>query len=191
MNGALSRPGLPSRRIRHPPCSRMAAPCGFQRRVSALAFWIESNPGEGFRPLAKIASGGELSRLMLALMGGASPRTTPTDLTLVLDEVDAGIGGETAIAVGAAVADLGRGHQVLAVTHLAQVAAQADHHGRLSKSTHAAGPAAALGWLAAETRVQELARLLSGHPDRPEALEHAKVPARRMKKGRSKAAPFP
>jgi DNA repair protein RecN (Recombination protein N) len=151
------------------------SPVGF----SALVFWIESNAGEGFRPLAKIASGGELSRLMLALMGGSlEPKATvgdhATDLTLVLDEVDAGIGGETAIAVGAAVRDLGRRHQVLAVTHLAQVAAQADHHGRLRKSTQAGRTRSELEWLDAEARIQELARLLSGHPDRPEALVHAK-----------------
>ncbi len=104
---------------------------------STLALWIEPNPGEGFRPLTKIASGGELSRLMLALVGaglvlGAGARE---GLTLVLDEVDAGLGGEAALAVGQAVAELGRAHQVLAVTHLAQVAAPADHHGRLHKET--------------------------------------------------------
>ena len=151
------------------------SPVGF----SAMAFWIESNAGEGFRPLAKIASGGELSRLMLALMGGSlDPKALvedhAIDLTLVLDEVDAGIGGETAIAVGAAVRDLGRRHQVLAVTHLAQVAAQADHHGRLRKATQAGRTRSELHWLDAETRIQELARLLSGHPDRPEALVHAR-----------------
>jgi len=150
------------------------SPSGF----SALAFWIESNPGEGFRPLAKIASGGELSRLMLALMGGSPGRKSTaegpsSEYTLVLDEVDAGIGGETAIAVGAAIRGLGHRHQVLAVTHLAQVAAQADHHGRLRKSTRAGRTRSELEWLDADARVQELARLLSGHPDRPEARVHA------------------
>jgi DNA repair protein RecN (Recombination protein N) len=144
---------------------------------SALAIWIEPNPGEGFRPLAKIASGGELSRLMLALVGaglalGAGVRD---GLTLVLDEVDAGLGGETALAVGKAVAELGKAHQVLAVTHLAQVAARADRHGRLHKETEGGRTRSALGWVAGEARNRELARLLSGHPDRPEALEHAKV----------------
>ncbi|WP_243317594.1 DNA repair protein RecN [Geothrix paludis] len=144
---------------------------------SALAIWIEPNPGEGFRPLAKIASGGELSRLMLSLVGaglalGAGVRD---GLTLVLDEVDAGLGGETALAVGKAVAELGKAHQVLAVTHLAQVAARADRHGRLHKETEGGRTRSALGWVAGETRNRELARLLSGHPDRPEALEHAKV----------------
>jgi DNA repair protein RecN (Recombination protein N) len=144
---------------------------------SALAIWIEPNPGESFRPLAKIASGGELSRLMLALVGaglslGAGVRE---GLTLVLDEVDAGLGGEAALAVGKAVAELGRAHQVLAVTHLAQVAARADRHGTLSKETAGGRTRSALGWVAGEARTRELARLLSGQPDRVEALEHAKV----------------
>jgi DNA repair protein RecN (Recombination protein N) len=144
---------------------------------SSLAFWIESNAGEGFRPLAKIASGGELSRLMLSLMRGVQDAKSSADepgLTLVLDEVDAGIGGETAIAVGEAIRELGLRHQVLAVTHLAQVAARADHHGRLRKATQAGRTRSELQWLAQEDRVQELARLLSGHPDRPEAQAHAR-----------------
>ena len=144
---------------------------------SALAIWIEPNPGEGFRPLARIASGGELSRLMLALVGaglalGAGVRD---GLTLVLDEVDAGLGGETALAVGKAVAELGRAHQVLAVTHLAQVAARADRHGYLHKETEGGRTRSALGWVVGEARTRELARLLSGHPDRIEALDHARV----------------
>ncbi|WP_243303533.1 DNA repair protein RecN [Geothrix oryzisoli] len=144
---------------------------------SALAIWIEPNPGEGFRPLAKIASGGELSRLMLALVGAglALGAGVKDGLTLVLDEVDAGLGGETALAVGKAVAELGKAHQVLAVTHLAQVAARADRHGRLHKETEGGRTRSAMGWVAGEARNRELARLLSGHPDRPEALEHAKV----------------
>jgi DNA repair protein RecN (Recombination protein N) len=148
---------------------------------SALAIWIEPNPGEGFRPLAKIASGGELSRLMLALvgaglaLGSGSAGGSRDGLTLVLDEVDAGLGGETALAVGKAVAELGKAHQVLAVTHLAQVAARADRHGCLRKETEGGRTRSTLGWVSGEARNRELARLLSGHPDRAEALEHAKV----------------
>jgi DNA repair protein RecN (Recombination protein N) len=144
---------------------------------SALALWIESNPGEGFRPLAKIASGGELSRLMLALLGAGAAQQgeAPAALTLVLDEVDAGIGGETALAVGEAVQALGARHQVLAVTHLAQVAARAHRHGCLAKATEGGRTRSQLTWVGAEARLRELARLLSGHPDRAEALEHAKV----------------
>ncbi len=155
--------GLPAR----------VSPQGF----SNVAIWIEPNVGEGFRPLAKIASGGELSRLMLALQGagmalGAGARDP---LVLVLDEVDAGIGGETALAVGAAVRELGRSHQVLAVTHLAQVAARAEHHGQLRKEVSEGRTRSGLAWLAGDARVRELARLLSGHPDRPEAVAHARI----------------
>lgn len=143
---------------------------------STLAFWIEPNPGEGFRPLAKVASGGELSRLMLALQGAgmALGRQGSEGLTLVLDEVDAGIGGETALSVGAAVKELGGRHQVLAVTHLAQVASRADQHGYLSKATQNGRTRSALDWLEGEARVRELARLLSGHPDGAEARNHAR-----------------
>lgn len=145
---------------------------------SEVALWIESNPGEGFRPLAKIASGGELSRLMLSLLGaGIALRKedgTPS-LTLVLDEVDAGIGGETALEVGAAIQGIGARHQVLAVTHLAQVASRADHHGLLSKATEGGRTRSDLTWVEGDLKLRELARLLSGHPDRPEALEHARV----------------
>lgn len=149
------------------------SPQGF----STVAIWIEPNVGEGFRPLAKIASGGELSRLMLAMQGAgmALGAGSGDPLVLVLDEVDAGIGGETAIAVGAAVRELGRRHQVLAVTHLAQVAARAEHHGQLRKEVTDGRTRSGLAWLAGDARVRELARLLSGHPDRPEAVAHARI----------------
>src|SRR5512133_859547 len=119
---------------------------------------------------ARLQLGVALAGAGLALGAGVKD-----GLTLVLDEVDAGLGGETALAVGKAVAELGRAHQVLAVTHLAQVAARADRHGRLHKETEGGRTRSALGWVAGEARNRELARLLSGHPDRPEALEHAKV----------------
>jgi DNA repair protein RecN (Recombination protein N) len=145
---------------------------------SSLAIWIESNPGEGFRPLAKIASGGELSRLMLSLMGAGltlSKDSGTASLTLVLDEVDAGLGGETALHVGHAVAELGKRHQVLTVTHLAQVAARADQHLVLRKETVNGRTRSECLWLKGPDRLREIARLLSGHPDRPEAVEHAKL----------------
>ena len=139
---------------------------------SSLAFWIEPNAGEGFRPLAKIASGGELSRLMLSMM--CAGKNIGDGLTLVLDEVDAGIGGETALAVGESIQTLARGRQVLAVTHLAQVAARADHHGVLQKETTSGRTRTTLSWVNGEQQVRELARLLSGHPDGPEAQAHAR-----------------
>ena len=91
---------------------------------SQVEFFLGANPGEPALPLAKVASGGELARAMLAL------RLVLTSMppTLVFDEVDAGIGGEAALAVGASLAELGADHQVLVVTHLAQIAACADNH---------------------------------------------------------------
>lgn len=148
------------------------SPAGY----SALQIRIESNPGEGFRPLARIASGGELSRLMLSMLGaGLALGAHQEPLTLVLDEVDAGLGGETALRVGEAIAELGSRHQVLAVTHLAQVASRAAAHLSISKHTELGRTRSRHDLLQGEARLRELARLLSGHPDRPEALEHAKV----------------
>jgi DNA repair protein RecN (Recombination protein N) len=159
--------------VLHQGRSVKVSPAGF----SSVALWIESNPGEGYRPLAKIASGGELSRLMLALQGAglAFQGKAGGGLCVVLDEVDAGIGGETALAVGRAIAELGRRHQVLCVTHLAQVAARAERHLRLRKETSAGRTRSGGDWLEGDERLREVARLLSGHPDRPEALEHAKL----------------
>jgi DNA repair protein RecN (Recombination protein N) len=149
------------------------SPKGF----TSLALMIEPNVGEGFRPLAKIASGGELSRLMLAMMcaGGGGAATDAADaVTLVLDEVDAGIGGSTALAVGDSIRGLARGRQVLAVTHLAQVASKADHHGVLQKEAADGRTRTALSWVLGDGQVRELARLLSGHPDGAEAQAHAR-----------------
>ncbi len=172
LQARLSLAGEPGSPVQQAGQSVRVSASGF----SALALWIEPNPGEGFRPLAKIASGGELSRVMLAFLGAgmALGEGTEEGLTLVLDEVDAGIGGETALAVGAAVRELGKRHQVLAVTHLAQVAARAEHHGRLRKATLAGRTRSELSWLEGETQVKELARLLSGHPEGLEAQAHAR-----------------
>ena len=96
------------------------------RGADQVEFLFSANPGQDLRPLAKVASGGEASRLMLALKSVlAASDDVPT---LVFDEVDTGIGGSTALAVGAKLAGLARHRQVLCVTHLAQVAGAADHH---------------------------------------------------------------
>ncbi len=144
--------------------------------VSELSIWIESNMGEGFRPLSKIASGGELSRLMLSLLGAGlhRPNHKGRPLTLVLDEVDAGVGGQTAIRVGEAIETLGGHHQVLSVTHLAQVAARATHHLFLSKETNSGRTRSRCERLEGEGRVREIARLLSGDSQKKETLTLAK-----------------
>ena len=146
-----------------------------------VEFFLAANPGEAALPLAKIASGGELARAMLAL------RLVLTAMppTLVFDEVDAGIGGEAALAVGAALAELGADHQVLVVTHLAQIAAHADNHLVVRKLEERSRTIARVHPVAGQDRLVELSRMLSGHPESEVAREHAaelleKVGARRL-----------
>ena len=111
------------------------------------------------RPLAKIASGGEISRVMLALkvVLGESDAVD----TLVFDEIDAGVGGATALALGEVIADLARTHQVIVVTHLAQVAARAERHYLVAKSADAV-PETTLTLLEDDARTREIARMLGG-----------------------------
>lgn len=134
-----------------------------------VVFQLAANPGEPELPLAKIASGGELARAMLAL------RLVLTEApeTLVFDEVDAGIGGQAASAVGRALADLGRQHQVFVVTHLAQVAALADHQLVVAKHERDGRTIAGVTMVTGEERIGELARMLSGASDSAAAREHA------------------
>jgi DNA repair protein RecN (Recombination protein N) len=134
-----------------------------------VSFLLAANVGEPARPLARTASGGELSRAMLALrlvLSEAPP-------TLVFDEVDAGIGGEAGTAVGRALAHLGARHQVLCVTHLAQVAAYADHQLAVSKVDAGGRTEARVALLLDDARVTELARMLSGEQSSAVAREHA------------------
>ena len=134
-----------------------------------VEFLLGANTGEPALPLAKVASGGELARAMLAtrLVLSAAPPT------LVFDEVDAGVGGEAALAVGRALAAIGRDHQVLVVTHLAQVAAFADQQVVVSKAEEEGRTVARARAVAGEDRVVELSRMLSGHPDSAAARRHA------------------
>jgi DNA repair protein RecN (Recombination protein N) len=130
---------------------------------------LAANPGTPPLPLAKVASGGELARTMLAL------RLVLTDAppTLVFDEVDAGIGGAAAVAVGRALARLGHQHQVLVVTHLPQVAAYADAQVRVAKQSDDAATVSHASLLDRGERVIELSRMLSGQPDSDAARVHA------------------
>ncbi len=134
-----------------------------------VAFLLGANPGEAVLPLAKVASGGELARAMLAL------RLVLTDAppTIVFDEVDAGIGGEAALAVGRALAEVATRHQVLVVTHLAQVAAFAGHQFAVRKEVVSGRTLAVTEPLDPDARVVELARMLSGQPDSATARRHA------------------
>jgi DNA repair protein RecN (Recombination protein N) len=125
-----------------------------------VAFEIATNPGQEPAPLARIASGGELARLMLALkVVLARTGSTPC---LVFDEVDTGIGGATADAVGERLAQLGRAVQVLVVTHAPQVAARADHHWRVEKTVASGRALVSASHLSDAGRREEIARMLAG-----------------------------
>lgn len=140
-----------------------------------VQFLFTANPGSPLLPLTKVASGGELARAMLALRLVLTA-TTPaagTDATYVFDEVDAGIGGKAADAVGAALAEVGRGHQVLIVTHLAQVAAQADVQLVVAKDVRDGTTTTTVTGVEGDMRIGELARMLSGDERGDAARAHA------------------
>ena len=130
---------------------------------------FSANPGSPPQPLAKVASGGELARTMLALR----LVTTEAPPTLVFDEVDAGIGGTTALALAAALAELGDEHQVLVVTHLPQVAAFADAQVTIEKQVTGERTATQARPVDGDERIVELSRMLSGQPDSATARQHA------------------
>jgi DNA repair protein RecN (Recombination protein N) len=138
--------------------------------VDQVVFRIAPNPGEPSRSLAKIASGGELSRVALAIKEVlAEVDDTPT---LVFDEIDTGIGGRSADPVGRSLWLLGRRHQVLCVTHLPQIAAHADAHFRIAKRERDGRTVTEVVRLDRDGRVAELAAMLGG-----EAVEGARGPA--------------
>jgi DNA repair protein RecN (Recombination protein N) len=125
-----------------------------------VEFLISPNPGEDLKPLRKIASGGELSRIMLALKSAGRAREGAP--TLVFDEIDAGIGGRTADFVAQKLRRLARDHQVICITHLPQIAAQADHHFRIEKRIERDRTFSHVRELRDEDRVEEIARLMAG-----------------------------
>src|SRR5690606_1403970 len=121
----------------------------------AVSFRVRLNVGHEARPLARAASGGELSRIMLALKALLAQHDSVP--TLVFDEVDQGIGGETGAAVGSALADVAAGHQVLVITHLPQIAARADRHLTVAKGARAGLATSTVGVLYGKARDGELA----------------------------------
>ena len=134
-----------------------------------VRFLLGANPGEPVQPLARVASGGELARAMLALRlvaAGGPP-------TMVFDEVDAGVGGTAALALARALREVADGRQVLVVTHLAQVAAFADRQVSVAKVARDARTVTLAAERTGEDRVVELSRMLSGHPDSETARAHA------------------
>jgi len=142
------------------------------RGLDDVEFFFSPNPGEEVRPLARIASGGELSRVMLALRTLA--KHDEPGRTLVFDEVDAGIGGAAADAVGARLQALGRRHQVLCITHLAQIAARAGVHFQTTKHVRAGRTLTALARLDDSGREGEIARMIAGAAVTPQVLASAR-----------------
>jgi DNA repair protein RecN (Recombination protein N) len=124
-------------------------------------FYVSPNPGEELRPLARIVSGGELSRVMLALKTMAAGNDPGK--TLIFDEVDAGIGGRVADVVGMRLRALGERFQVLCITHLPQIAAQATTHFRIEKNVRAGRTLTSVEQLSAAPRVEEMARMIGGN----------------------------
>jgi DNA repair protein RecN (Recombination protein N) len=140
-----------------------------RRGLDAVEFRFAAHGGLA-RPLAKGASGGELSRVMLALEVAALAQTAASNaLTLVFDEVDQGVGGAAALAVAERLARLARSHQVLAVTHLPQIAAAADHHLMVVKQ----GDSTTITPVEGASREKEVARMLAGVGESQAALTHA------------------
>ena len=144
----------------------------YEGGLETVEFLVAANPGEKPRPVAKVASGGELSRIALALHLLTSSLTAPTT---IFDEVDAGVGGEAAQAVGRALAQLGRGSnkQVIIVTHLPQVAAFSDAQYRVIKETEDERARASVERVEGDRRIAELSRMLAGLPDSERAHQHA------------------
>jgi len=146
----------------------------FEHGIDSVQILISPNPGEEPKPLDKIASGGELSRVALALKtctAPAKPAAIPS--TLVFDEVDAGVGGSAAEAVGRRLKKLAGSSQVLCVTHLPQIAGFADHHYYVEKHTEKGRTIASIEELSPSARTREIGRMLSGERVTPEALRHA------------------
>jgi DNA repair protein RecN (Recombination protein N) len=137
-----------------------------------VEFLVSANPGQPVKPVAKVASGGELSRISLAVQVAAAHRHGQS--CMIFDEVDAGVGGGVAEIVGRQLRELGERGQVLCVTHLAQVASQAHHQLRVTKLTDGRTSRTTVTALGADERVEELARMLGGIEITRKAREHAR-----------------
>ena len=149
--------------------------------INQVIYQIAPNPGESMRPLEQIASGGELSRVMLALKAsveaGANPaarkKSAAAQRTLVFDEIDTGIGGRAAEAVGRKLKSLSKANQVLCVTHLPQIATFADHHYLIEKRTASGRTKTTVRLVTGEERTEEVARMLSGAKLTETSRKHA------------------
>ena len=173
VEGSLHELGMPKARfaVQLQPRQERGEPATGPAGAEEVIFLVSANAGEPLRPLRTIASGGEVSRIMLALKS-IFAASDPVG-TLVFDEVDAGIGGAVAIAVGDKLAGIARRRQILCITHLATVAARANTHLQVSKEEHEGRTATAVKQVSGRARVVEVARMLSGHDAREVSLRHA------------------
>jgi DNA repair protein RecN (Recombination protein N) len=156
--------------------------------IDRVEFFVSPNPGEDPRPLARIASGGELSRIMLALRTHGTRGAARADSgrkTLIFDEVDAGIGGRAAEAVGALLRELGGGYQVLCITHLAPIAARATTQCAVEKRVAGGRTMTVVTGLSQDQRVEELSRMLAGS----RASDATRASARELLGGAGAAVP--
>ena len=143
-----------------------------QHGMDKIGYQVSLNPGQPLQPLSKVASGGELSRISLAIqVTGSKDKGIPT---LIFDEVDSGIGGGVAEIVGKLLHSLSDKRQIFCVTHLPQIASQGDHHMQVAKATHAGTTLTRVSELSTEERVDEIARMLGGVKITEQTLAHAK-----------------
>ena len=143
-----------------------------QNGMDRIEYLVSLNPGQALQALNKVASGGELSRISLAIqVTGSKDKGIPT---LIFDEVDSGIGGGVAEIVGTLLHSLSDKRQVFCVTHLAQVASQGDQHLQVAKETHAGTTLTRVSELNQEDRVEEIARMLGGVKITEQTMAHAK-----------------
>ena len=149
--------------------------------IDQVEFLLAANPGENLKPLVRVASGGELSRILLALKSLLS-HSGDTE-TLVFDEVDTGIGGRTAELVGLQLKRLAAKHQVICITHLPQIACYGEHHYKVAKQTRNGSTTTDLFSLSADERIEELARMLGGISISEKTRAHAREFLQRAQQG--------
>jgi DNA repair protein RecN (Recombination protein N) len=149
--------------------------------IDRVEFLLSANPGEDLKPLVRIASGGELSRILLALKSLLSRKGEAE--TLIFDEVDAGIGGRTAELVGLQLKRLADKHQVICITHLPQIACYGEHHYKVAKEMTGEETVTNICMLSSKDRVEELARMLGGISISEKTRAHARELLQRAQKG--------
>ncbi len=151
--------------------------------IDRVEFYIAPNAGEELKPLVRVVSGGETARLMLALKNILSRADTVP--TLIFDEIDSGIGGQTAVVVGQKIAQIARQRQIICVTHLSQIAAFADVHIAVTKSVTDGRTSTRANVLGVDGRIEELATMVGGQAGRTSAREHARESLREAEEWKS------